>query len=114
MRQLSRSPNDRGVLPIVDRDDCAVGFLGQIPCLLEFHQIQQQRFLTKNIPSSGEGIEHRFAMKGRRCADIGEIDFNIVGEFFDVGECGDCREKFPREPASLISPIDHRDDFDVT
>jgi len=83
---LGRSPDDRRVFPIVDRDNGSSGFSREAPCLLKFNQVQQQRLFTKNVPSFPERGEHRLAVERGWRADIDKIDLSAAGQFLDCGK----------------------------
>ncbi len=56
--------------------------------LLEFNQIQQQRFFTKDMPSSRERLEHRLAVQCRWRTNIDKIDLYVCGQVINRGKRG--------------------------
>ena len=79
-QRIRRPANDRGVFPVVNRNDGASGFARARSHFFQVRAIQQQRLFAQHVPAARNRFSHRLAMQGRRGADIDKVDFGF--EFF--------------------------------
>src|SRR5438046_3041218 len=107
MEEFGRSPNDRSVLPIMDRHGYSSKFAHGSSHLFHLDQVQKDGLFTNDVPSPGEGIEDWFAVPGRRCANIDEINLEGRRQVCRGSERLQARNRLTPRRAPAFSPINY-------